>query len=208
FDERLSLIATKDGYIDFNPDGVLAEDEGFANLGAGIKYAFVHDPSAGTVVSGIFRYEAPTGNTDVLQGKGDGEIQPSISAAMALTDELTFMGATGLRIAVDNDYSSFWNADAHVDYKLGNFYPLLEVNMVHVYDAGNLLPIADEGADLFNFGASGSDGKTLVTGAVGARYRACDNIDFGVAYQIPLTNGQGSETFEWRLTADMIYRFS
>ena len=41
--------------------------------------------------------------------------------------------------------------------------------MVHVYDAGQRLPIADEGMDLISIGSSGSRGKTLITGAVGAR---------------------------------------
>ncbi len=38
--ENLSLIAVKDGYIDFNPDETLTPDEGWADLAAGLKYVF------------------------------------------------------------------------------------------------------------------------------------------------------------------------
>jgi len=31
--ERFSLVATKDGYVDFNPDATLSDESGFANLG-------------------------------------------------------------------------------------------------------------------------------------------------------------------------------
>lgn len=37
FSDRLSLVATKDGYIDFNPNATLNNQSGFANLGAGLK---------------------------------------------------------------------------------------------------------------------------------------------------------------------------
>jgi hypothetical protein len=32
--ERLSIVATKDGYVDMNPNIVLSKEDGFANLGA------------------------------------------------------------------------------------------------------------------------------------------------------------------------------
>jgi hypothetical protein len=32
--ERLSIAATKDGFVDFNPDNTLTKSSGFANLGA------------------------------------------------------------------------------------------------------------------------------------------------------------------------------
>ena len=38
--ERLSIVAVKDGYVEMNPDSTLSDESGFANLGAGLKYAF------------------------------------------------------------------------------------------------------------------------------------------------------------------------
>jgi hypothetical protein len=69
------------------------------------------------------------------------------------------------------------------------------------------LPIADEGADFFNLGAASSAGKNILTAGVGARYRFCESIDGGVVYQFPLDRGEGSGIFDWRITADLIFRF-
>ena len=208
--EDWAFIATKDGYIDFNPEA-LPDQNGWANIEPGLKYAFYKDAEAGNIASAILRYELPLGNTDVFQGEGDGVIHPSVSAAFALGDNTSFMAASGLRIPTDTDDSMLWDADIHIDHKIpmGDMalYPLVEVNMVHVADAGKRLPIADEGGDVINFGSTESGGKTLVTGAVGARLRASDSVDLGVAYQVPLTSGQGSYLFDWRLTADVIVSF-
>ncbi|MCB1100624.1 MAG: hypothetical protein KDN22_33995, partial [Verrucomicrobiae bacterium] len=77
FNERLSLIAMKDGYIDFNPDSTLSEQEGWANLAAGLKWAFLYQPENALAASLSVQVEAPTGNDDVWQGNGDGAIIPT-----------------------------------------------------------------------------------------------------------------------------------
>ncbi|MCB0318423.1 MAG: hypothetical protein KDD56_06675, partial [Bdellovibrionales bacterium] len=209
--EDLAFIATKDGYIDFNPEA-LPDDSGWANIEPGFKYSFYKDAEAGNIASAILRYELPLGDSEVFQGEGDGVIHPSVSAAFALGEQTNFMAASGLRIPVNSDDSMLWDVDVHVDHQISlggdmSLYPLLEVNMVHVADAGKRLPIADEGGDVINFGSTEADGKTLVTGALGARLRTGDSVDLGVAYQVPLTSGAGSNLFDWRLTADVIVSF-
>ncbi|MCB0310655.1 MAG: hypothetical protein KDD42_05440 [Bdellovibrionales bacterium] len=207
WDERLALIATKDGWVDLNPDSVLADEEGFANVAVGAKYAFYYDPQAGDIVTGGLRYEIPMGNTDVFQGRHDGFLNPFVSAATSLTDSVTFMAATGLRVPFDDAESAMWDADLHVDAKLGPIYPLVELSLIQVIDAGDKLPIADEGLDFFSFGASESSGKTVVSAGVGARARINDDLDAGLIYQFPLTNGAGSNLIDWRITADLIWSF-
>lgn len=205
--DKLAVILTKAGLIDFNPDAALPEETGFTNLSAGVKYAFFQDTNAGQVATAGLRFEAPTGNTDVLQGKGDGQLNPFLSGAYALNG-LNLIAGTGLRIPMDDDDSFLYDFDLHVDYRIGDFYPAFEVQVVHVLDAGNRIAIADEGQDLFNLGAIDADGKTLVTAGPAARYRVSDALDVGVAYQIPLTSGRGSNITDWRLTADLIYSFN
>ena len=210
--DRLSIIATKDGYVDFNPDATLPKDEGWANIGGGVKYAFYKDDAAGQIASAALRYEFASGDEEVLQGNGDGLIHPSVSAAFALDDTVTLIAGTDARIAVDGADSSFWHFDLHLDKRFetsaGSFYPLVEVNVMQVIDGGRRLPITDEGVDFFNLGASGADDKTIVVGGVGMRYRASDAVDLGVAYQFPLTSGSGSRAVEGRLTADLIWHFA
>ncbi len=206
-DDRFSIIATKDGFIDFNPDAVLSDDEGAADIAAGLKYAFYKDDAAKQIGTFGFRYEIPIGNEDVLQGQGDGMFNPFVSGAMKL-GPVNVMAATGFRFRVDDSDSSFYDFDLHVDTPVTEwFYPLLELNVVNVIQAGDRLPIADEGQDAFNFGASESDGKTMVTGGVGARVRLCNKVDWGVAYQFPLATGEGTHVTDWRITTDMIFHF-
>jgi hypothetical protein len=83
--ERLSIVATKDDYVDLNPDGALWSDEnGFANIAAGLKYAFLYDPDNATVVSGTATFEIPTGNHGVFQGEGDGAVNLILSGLKAV----------------------------------------------------------------------------------------------------------------------------
>src|SRR5690606_35137991 len=59
--DRLSIIATKDGYIDFNPSGTLAHESGFADLAAGVKYALIDDEEAQFILTPGLKLEIPTG---------------------------------------------------------------------------------------------------------------------------------------------------
>lgn len=100
------------------------------------------------------------------------------------------------------------------------FIPLLEVNWYHVindgdggkrYDEqlGGGLPgaIAFEGGDLLNWGAAkASDNADIVTMAAGFRSRLQDNVQLGVAYEIPLTDQQ-ENLMDKRLTIDLIWNF-
>lgn len=208
---RLALIATKDGYVWTDPDAVLEESEGLANLGLGAKYAFYKNDTSGTIATAALRYEIPSGDDDVLQGDGNGILQPSVSAAFKMCEYTTIMTSADLRIPMSSEDSMFFDADVHFDYRIdtgaGAFYPLVELSVMQVLDAGSRLPIADEGQDFFNLGASDSNGETIVTAAAGARYRLSDSFDLGAAYQIPLTSGSGSRVIDWRVTTDLIYRF-
>ncbi|WKZ57899.1 MAG: hypothetical protein QY326_04310 [Bdellovibrionota bacterium] len=206
--DRLALIATKDGYIDFNPEEALTDETGWGNVAGGLKYAFYEDRECATIATAGLRYEIPMGNTDVFQGNGDGSFNPFLSGAMAL-GPINLMSSSGFRFAVDSDDSSFFDFNLAASTQLFDIlYPTIDVNLVHVLDAGSRLPIADEGFDLFNFGSSESEGITTVLGSAGARLRLASNIDWGVAYQFPLTQGEGSNLTKWRITTDLIYRFN
>jgi hypothetical protein len=203
--DDLSFLATKDGFVDFNPNAVLNKDTGFANVAAGFKYStFKTDTS---IVSAGLRYEIPMGNRDVLQGSGDGDINPFVSAATVL-GSWNLMANTGFRIAFDDQYSSFYDLNLHVSYKLGDFYPLAEVNHTTVVADGTRLAIADEGQDFFNLGASKAGGNSLTAFGLGARYRLTDSWDIGAAWQFPLYDGPGTRVVDYRVTADMIFRFN
>ena len=218
--DRLSIVATKDGYVDMNPNGVLEDQNGFANLGAGVKYAFILDPVSRTAVSGTLTFELPTGNSDVLQGEGDGAANLILNG-LKLIDNWQFAGSAGLQIPFSDEQSTSSFISAHASYEVCKYFtPLVEVNWFHVLDAGDgrgnypahldgALPgaINFEGGDLFNLGAVNStENRDFVTAAIGFRSRITDCVDVGAAYEIPLTNDENSLIDE-RVTVDLIWKF-
>lgn len=204
--DDLAVIATKDGWIDFNPNSVLNDESGFANLAGGVKYSFFKSKESDQIASAGIKYEIPTGEKEVLQGKGDGVFNPFVSYGFAGCG-LNFIAGTGFRLPLSDNDSTFYDLDLHLDTKIGNFYPLIEMNMVHVLNAGERLPIPDEGQDLFNFGSSGSEGESILTAAAGMRYAISKEVSIGAAYQFPLNRGSGSNIIDYRVISDLTINF-
>lgn len=209
--DNLSLIATKDGWVRMSFKGA-SNQEGFGDIGAGLKYTFLEDKQCGRVAAAHLRYIAPTGENEVFQGEGDGFIQPGVSGAFALDDNLTLTAGTDLRIAVDNEDSTMWDLDAQVDYRIdteyGSWHPLLGLSMIMVADAGNRLPLSMEGQDYFVFGSSESSGETMVIGAAGLRFKPSQTLEMGTTFQFPMDSGNDANAIlDTRWTADLIVRF-
>lgn len=222
FNERLSLVATKDGYVRFRPDaGTLWNSKsGFANIAAGLKYAFIYDPASQTAVSGTATYEFPTGNHDVYQGEGYGALNLILSG-VKLWDDFQLAGGAGVRLPFDGQQATNSFVSAHASYEVTPwFIPLVEVNWHHVLSAGNgrnnyfsqalgLTPVVAtfEGNDLLNFGAANaSQNRDLVTAAVGFRSRITESVNVGFAYELPLTDKNDS-VIDDRFTLDLIWTF-
>lgn len=218
--DRLSIVATKDGYIDFNPDATLSSESGFANLGGGLKYAFLLDPEAGHALSGSMTFEFPTGNSDVFQGAGDGAVNLILSGVKTI-DQWQFAGGAGVTIPFSDQQATSSFLSTHVSYEVTPwFIPLVELNWFSVLDAGDgrrafnsqaggAVPVIAEfeGFDFFNIGAGNAEeNRHLVTAAVGFRSQITDSIQTGVAYEIPLTSEENS-VIESRLTLDLVWRF-
>jgi hypothetical protein len=218
--DRLSIVATKDGYVDMNFNNTLNDQSGFANLGAGLKYAFILDPVSRTALSGTMTFELPTGNSDVLQGEGDGSVNLILNG-LKLIDDWQIAGSVGFQIPFSNEQSTNSFVSAHASYEICKWFtPLVEVNWFHVLDPGDgsgNFPdhlggtLSDtvnfEGGDVFNLGAANaSENRDLVTAAIGFRSRITNSVDVGAAYEIPLTNDEESLMDE-RVTVDLIWKF-
>lgn len=220
--ERFSIVATKDGYVDINPDAtpLWSDTSGFANVAAGAKYAFILNPERGLAVSGSATVELPVGNHEVFQGEGDGSINLILSG-LQMWNGLELAGGTGINLPFDGQMSSSSFISGHVSYEVVPwFIPLAEINWFHVLSpgdgrpsffdqAGGAVPVVAsfEGSDLLNFGAANSSqNRDLVTAAIGFRSRITSGIDLGFAYEIPLTNEHDSVISD-RFTVDLVWRF-
>ncbi|MBT7304603.1 MAG: DUF3187 family protein [Victivallales bacterium] len=202
--ESLSLVANKSGFTDLNPEATLTKQEGMNDLSAGLKWAFLSCESYTLALRATV--ELPIGNTDVLQGNGDGNISPALLGTY-LTGNHAFNAVVGAILPLDDDEESTvgYASVAHA-YRLTEWMSThLELNWVSVLESGNgdatfddqvaanenILPaVLDfEGGDLINLGAAGSeDHRDFVSAAIGARFQLHESISLGVAYELPLTS--------------------
>ena len=217
FTKDLSLIAVKDGYIDFNPDETFAEESGWADLAAGLKYVFYRTEQ--TVASAKLVAELPTGDDEAWQGNGDGSIDPAV-AAVTRIGKLQLQGTVGYIQPLNDERSSELYDSWHASYEIATgLFPLVELNHVHVTDAGDGGTRFDahvdggvpsvarfEGGDLVNLGASHADAnEDFVSVAFGLRYNTCSASTVGVAYEIPLTD-DADGLMDYRVTADILIK--
>lgn len=216
--ERLALIATKDGYIEFKPEGVMANDHGygFADLALGLKYALIDSADHQLLVTPGLTLTIPTGEEDVFQGDGAGEWNLFVSAAKGF-DDLHLLGNLGFRIP--NDFSE-QTAQVHyslqVDYRTCDYFiPFVCLNgYTMLTDGDDLLPVASgavsvplntEMYDLINYGSSEVAGTTQIVLGAGLRSELTKDLSIGVAYEVGTSTRVG--IFDSRLTIDSILRF-
>jgi hypothetical protein len=204
--ERLSLIATKDGYV--VSDNPLIDD-GWADLDIGLKYALYRDPAAQQLLSAGFTYNIPMGTPRTQQARGDGIFNLFLTGGAELFDCGHWLSGVGGLLPVDDDAnSSFVYWSNHFDYQVRKgWYGLLECNWYHwAADGDNRLGLTGlDGGDLFNLGSAGVEGNDIVTGAFGGKYKPNRNTEIGLAYEVPLTDRR--DVLENRLTADLILRY-
>ena len=189
--DRLAIIATKDGYVDANFD-LLPHQSGFGDIAAGLKYAVIDNEEAQFILTPGFELEIPTGNQSVFQGNGKGEWDLFVSAAKGFNN-LHAMANVGLR--VPNDFSAETvNAlySLQVDYWTCQYFiPFVSLNAFTTLNSANATPFAVEGYDLINFGASQAAGETQVLFGGGFSSKITDRISLGIAFETSLVKPKG-----------------
>lgn len=203
--DRLAVIATKDGFIEIDPNGAPGAD-GWADIGAGLKYAVVRDDERQLLITPGVTFEFPTGNSRVFQGNGDGEFNLFVSVLKGW-DKLHATGLVGGRIPLDMDRETAnVRFSGMLDYYLSRwFIPFVAFNAFVTVSEGSAAPFATEGFDLINFGSTMAGGRTQGAVGVGFRSRLRDNLDLGFAYENGVVGSD--DIFRDRFTVDMIWRF-
>lgn len=208
--DRVALIATKDGWVDFEPGlELLGNRRGFADLGLGIKVAAIDLPEVPFILTPALRFEITQGSQDVLQGNGDGQIIPSIAAAWGRGD-FHVIGDVGMDIALDPDANStFLFYHLHLDYAVHRFLvPFVEIGGFTYVDGGDgstevrlrdgsEVPLGlaqallgedpEEGYDYANLGSRSMAGHTVVAGSIGVRVPIHQHVILGAAWEMPLS---------------------
>jgi len=171
--ERLSIIAIKDGFVTASPAAPL--DDGWADIAAGFKYSLYRNACCGRLLSVGATYELPSGERSALQGNGDGEFNMFASYGTRIGCRSHWISTLGFRLPaniIEESQSVYWSN--HLDYRLNKkLYAFTEFNYYHYTKSGGggygLSTI--EGGDLFNLGSDSVTGNSLVTGAIGLKYK-------------------------------------
>ena len=211
--DRFSILAGKDGYINFNPDDTLKHEEGWGDIAVGAKYALIYDKKNEFILCGKLMYEFSQGSRDVYQGNGSGNFAPSLTFLKGW-DKFEFMGMVGGIIPVENEEESTMMFDSwHASYNfMDKIFPLIELNHFWVVRQAErkelVASIANfEGGDVINLGSQhGAQNRHLVTMAAGSRFRVMKNIDLGFAYEFPLTSPSTS-LMDNRWNFDVVVHF-
>lgn len=206
--ERLSLIADKDGITSLNARNI-PHETGLLNINVGLKYALVRDVESQFILSAGFTYEPPTGEANVFQNHGDGVMTVFTTAGKEFGDGFHALATVGFQFGLDGDKNSdFFYSSLHLDKQLfGWLYPLVELNWFGYTGGGNrgLPPALGEGDGLLNLGTTGVAGNHLVTLAVGAKAQLGEHVNFGVAWEFPISNRQ--DLIDNRLLVELILRW-
>ncbi len=223
--ERMAIVADKTGYIDLNPGGIGQKQEGYADIAAGIKYAFWPLDMERLSCAARATVEIPFGDEQVLQDNGEGNISPALLATyqnqkglicdrpMAINSVLG-----GIIPFNNNEESTMAYAGVSVAQQVTPWLTgMLEMNYFHVIEDGHgkadfsSQPPVElstfEGGDLINLGADNAEThRHFLTTAIGGRYQVTDGLSLGVAYEIPLTHNEHG-LMEDRVTANVSYNF-
>ncbi len=203
--DRFAIIATKDGFIQLRSDA-LPHQDGWANIGAGVKYALIDDKKDEFILTPGLKIELPTGNKDVFQGNGSGVWDLFLSSSKGFGN-LHLTGSGGVRLPNDWDAET---ASAHYSLQLDYytcqyFIPFVGFNGFTVLSEAKGLALNVEGFDLINFGSQHAEGFSQVVFATGLRSRLTKSVDLGFSFETSVTKPEG--LFDSRYTVDLIWRF-
>lgn len=199
---RLTLLANRDGYIDFNPNA-LPDENGWADIGTGLKYVIIRDECNRFLLSGGFLYEWSHGSNDVFQGNGDGVWNFFLTTGKGFGKN-HFIGTVGWELPNNGSAESesiFYSL--HLDREIADgIYVLTEFTGIEYVESGRAIPgLNMEGGDLFNLGAGNVAGNHFASWAVGGAWKPNRHVSIGAAYEIPVTNRK--DLMDNRVTANL-----
>ena len=216
FTPYLSLTIDELGYVFSNPDNpnpMIQDENGFAEIHLGPKVTFIRNDTSGTVAAAGLIFELPVGSSRVFQNTGDLGLTPYFSIAQnffrTTYGSFNVMNTTGYSFGVGDERSDFFYTSLHLDFNVGNLnriYPLIELNYTRYTTNGNNIPLNFEGRDLFHFGSTDVDGLNDLTVAAGFRFKLSDVVQFGIAGEFGVLNRERILD-EFRLTVDVIFRY-
>ncbi|MFU8849105.1 MAG: hypothetical protein ACNA77_10380 [Opitutales bacterium] len=204
--DSLQLVAYKDGYTDFSNDtgAGLGGNDGFNDIGVGLKWAFLQDWENNFHMAAGIGYEFGWGDDEVLQDTDELRLWLSANKGFG---KLHLGAVVNYIYAVDDDEGLLGNSDMftvhlHADYYLTEWFsPVVEINGYFAQDDRGP---AFSGVDAVSL--PGGDGEDTITGALGFELRPLGpELGLRAAYETELSNSKSLFGHRWTLSA--VYEF-
>lgn len=203
--ERLQLVAYNDGYKDFS-DGALAGSNGWNDIAAGLKYAFIQDWENQFHMAAGIGYEFGWGDDEILNDTSEYRLWLSANKGF---DRLHLGLTANYRIAEDHTANIFGAADmitlhAHADYYVNEWFsPVVEINGYFVTDEG---PVGAPFSGVDAVSVGGGEDEDTITGALGAELRPFGpELGLRLAYETELSDAVSLFGHRWTFSA--VYEF-
>jgi hypothetical protein len=138
--DKLSFIATQDGWMELRPDLSLLDDKagGWMNWMAGFKYALIEIPEKRFSLSPSLRFQAAQGSSDGRAGNGNGIWVPGGSFGWG-PGPVRILGSVVAELplnSTENSSPMFWNLHVALPLVAG-FTPLVELNGIQIIEDGD-----------------------------------------------------------------------
>jgi hypothetical protein len=208
--ENFQVLAYKDGYANFSEDITDEGDEGWEDLGLGIKWALFQDVGSQLFLAVGAGYEFGVGDDQVFQDTDEYRFWVSANKGFG---RLHFGATANYVIAADGKYDGIaGNADLltihlHADYFVSKWFsPVVEVNGYFVQEANS----SNGGTNFSGVDAvsvNGGDDDDTITYALGFELRPLgESLGLRTAYETQLNNSEDS-LFGYRWTFSAVYEF-
>tara|TARA_R110002167_G_scaffold58595_15_gene165950 strand:- start:1862 stop:3043 length:1182 start_codon:yes stop_codon:yes gene_type:complete len=203
--ERLSIIAVKDGYNTLQTRGV-GNRTGWSDIGLGLKYVVIRDVENQFLLSGGLIYEATNGSSRVFQGNGDGVWTPYVSIGKQIGSG-HLIASSGYHVPGDTaEESQSIYYSIHYDHPVtSKLSAVAELNGIVYTKSGQALPLNIDGGDWINLGSSSVAGNNVVTTAIGANYRLNSCLSLAGVWEFPISNRK--DLLDSRTTVTMTLQF-
>lgn len=203
--ERLSVIAIKDGYNTLQTRGV-GNATGWSDIGLGLKYVLIRDVENQFLLSGGLIYEATNGSSRVFQGNGDSVWTPYLSLGKQIGCG-HLIASTGYHIPGDTaEESQSIYYSVHYDHPItSKLSAVAELNGIVYTKSGQALPLNIEGGDWINLGATNVAGNNFISTAFGANYRVNRCLSVAGVWEFPITGRK--DLMDSRTTVTLTLQF-
>lgn len=206
--ESLQLLAYKDGYTNFSKDaapGLLGGNDGFNDIGAGLKWAFLQDWENNFHMAAGVGYQFGWGDDEVLQDTDELRLWLSANKGFGkihLGAVVNYIHAVDDDEGLLNGNSDMLTVHLHADYYLTEWLsPVIEINGYFAQDDSGP---AFSGVDAVSL--PGGDGEDTITGALGFELRPLGpDLGLRAAYETELSSSESLFGHRWTLSA--VYEF-